>query len=108
MPHAVSRLNAGDIARMGRPAVPASVTKARSLLAHVLYRRTGNPLRRDMRSSRGDDQAARGHDHPVAVLSLDLLDAPEPRHKVARLDFDDAVAALDQRGGGAIDLAQRP
>src|SRR5437868_7012082 len=54
-----------------------------------------------------DDQALRRDHHPTAVLTLDLLDPADARQMVARLDLDDAVAALDERRA-AIGLAQYP
>ena len=56
---------------------------------------------------RADDEAARRHHDPAAVLTLDALDPPKPGRDRARLDLDDAIAALDQRGA-VIDAAKHP
>src|SRR5262245_30919177 len=90
MSHAISRVSAGDVSTADRRDGAALLHEGARL------------------SARGDDEPARGHDHPVAVLALDLLDAPEPGHEVAGNDFDDTEAPLDQGGVGAIGPAQGP
>src|SRR6185437_2570987 len=54
-----------------------------------------------------DDQAARGDHDPVAILAADRVNAAQPRHRIAGIDFIKSVASLDQRAAVA-DLPYHP
>src|SRR6266851_1455548 len=65
------------------------------------------PAHDDHSARRRGDGAFRSHDRPAAILLADCVDAAKPRHQIALLHFDDAVAPFE-KGRAAMDIAQYP